>query len=101
LRGKSIVFAAVAMLTATGHLIAADLPMPSLPAPLPAAVYNWTGFYPGINGGFGDGNSNGTDGAVGETARFPISGYLVGVGSTVSFNESIVRAGINFKFGPW
>jgi outer membrane immunogenic protein len=77
LRGKSIAAAAVAMLTATGHVFAADLPGPS-PAPLPPAVYNWTGFYLGINGGFGDGNSNWTDGAVGETGRFPISGYLVG-----------------------
>jgi outer membrane immunogenic protein len=78
MRGKSITAAAVAMLTATGHVFAADLPTQSLPPPLPAAVYNWTGFYLGINGGFGDGNSNWTDGAVGETGRFPISGYLVG-----------------------
>jgi outer membrane immunogenic protein len=78
MRRRSIAAAAVTMLTAHGHVFAADLPTPSLPAPLPAAVYNWTGFYLGINGGFGDGNSNWTDGAVGETGRFPISGYLVG-----------------------
>jgi outer membrane immunogenic protein len=75
---RSIAVAVVVLLTTTGHVFAADLPTPSLRAPLSAAVYNWTGFYLGINGGFGDGNSNWTDGTVGETGRFPISGYLVG-----------------------
>src|SRR6516162_11361870 len=44
LRGKSITAAAVALLTATGHVFAADLPRSSLPAPLPATVYNWIRF---------------------------------------------------------
>jgi outer membrane immunogenic protein len=84
---SSIIAAAAVLLVATGPVLAADLPKPILSAPPPATVYNWTGFYLGINGGFGDGNSNWTDGAVGETGRFPISGYLVG--GTVGANYQI------------
>jgi outer membrane immunogenic protein len=87
MRRESVAAAAMAMLTATGHVVAADLPTPSLPARLPAAVYNWTGFYLGINGGFGTGNSNWSDGPVGTTGSFPISGYLVG--GTVGANYQI------------
>jgi outer membrane immunogenic protein len=137
---------------------------------LPAALYNWTGFYLGINGGFGTGHSNWSDGVIGTTGSFPTSGFLVGgtagvnyqiaeyvfgiegdgdwtnlrgnsgstcgaisavvtppvscqtqsrwlatvrgrcttaascggaAGSIVSFNENVIRAGINYKFGPW
>ena len=84
---RSSAVAVVVLLTTTGHVSAADLPTPSVPAPLPAAIYNWSGFYLGINGGFGDGNSNWTNGAVGETGRFPISGYLVG--GTVGANYQV------------
>ena len=65
---------------------AADLPVPTLPAAAPA-VYNWTGVYVGVNGGWGDGNSNWTDGGLGETGRFPISGYLAG--GTAGFNYQV------------
>jgi len=79
---------AVAMVAAaSGHAFAADLPAPSIPPPLPVAVYDWTGFYLGINGGFGTGTSNWSDGAVGTTGSFPISGYLIG--GTVGVNYQI------------
>jgi len=87
MRGKLIATAAMAMLTVTWHVAAADLPTPSPPPSLPAAVYNWTGFYLGINGGFGTGNSNWSDGPVGTTGSFPISGYVVG--GTVGVNYQI------------
>jgi outer membrane immunogenic protein len=130
MRGTLIAAAAIAV-AAYGPVFAADLPIPSYPPPLPPA-YNWTGIYLGINGGFGTGNSNWSDGLVGTSGIFPISGYLIGgtagfsyqigeyvfgiegdaacttvgncagaAGSIVSFNESIIRAGLNFKFGPW
>jgi hypothetical protein len=73
MKEKSIAAAAVAILTATGHVLAADLPTQSLPPPSPAAIYNRTGFHLGINGGFGTGNSNWSDGLVGTTCSFPIS----------------------------
>jgi outer membrane immunogenic protein len=87
MRGKSIAAAAMAMLTVTGQLLAADLPTPAIPPPLPAAVYNWTGFYVGINGGFGTGNSNWSDGPIGTTGSFPTSGFLIG--ATIGVNYQI------------
>ena len=70
--------------------LAADLPTPSLPPPLPVAVYNWTGLYLGINGGFGTGNSNWSDGPIGTTGSFPTSGFLIGG-----------TAGINYQIGEY
>jgi outer membrane immunogenic protein len=83
----TLVAAAAIVVAATGYGHAADLPTSSLPPPLPAAVYNWTGVYLGINGGFGTGNSNWSDGPVGTTGNFPISGYLIG--GTAGFNYQI------------
>jgi outer membrane immunogenic protein len=65
------------MLAISGQAWAADLPAPTFPPALPA-VYNWNGVYVGVNGGWGDGNSNWTDDTLGETGRFPISGSVVG-----------------------
>jgi outer membrane immunogenic protein len=80
---------AVAAITAVAYrsALAADFPAPDLPPPLPVTVYNWTGIYLGINGGFGTGNSNWSDGLVGTTGSFPISGYLIG--GTAGFNYQI------------
>jgi len=74
------------MLAISGQAWAADLPVPALPPPAPA-IYNWTGVYVGVNGGFGDGNSNWTNGTFGETGRFPISGYVIG--GTIGANYQI------------
>jgi len=96
MKKRSIATAAMAMLTATGHALAADLPTRTLPAPLPPAVYNWTGIYVGVNGGWGDGISNWTNnlssttGVTGETGGFSVSGYLAGG-----------TAGANYQIGSW
>jgi outer membrane immunogenic protein len=86
MRGTLIAAAAI-VVAATGYALGADLPTPNLPPPLLPAVYNWTGLYLGINGGFGTGNSNWSDGPVGTSGIFPISGYLIG--GTVGFNYQI------------
>jgi outer membrane immunogenic protein len=75
---RTFIAAAAMVAAAYGHALAADLPAPSLPAAVPAALYNWTGFYLGINGGFGTGNSNWSDGPIGATGSFPTSGFLIG-----------------------
>jgi outer membrane immunogenic protein len=88
MRRKSIV-AAAAMLVLAGPIAApaADLATPSYPAPLPAVAYNWTGIYIGINGGYGAGNSNWSDGLVGTTGSFTTSGFLIG--GTLGVNYQI------------
>ena len=83
---KSIVAAAMAlMLGGTADALAAELPPPTVPLPAPA--YNWTGFYLGINGGYGTGNSNWSDGSVGTTGSFPTSDFLIG--GTVGANYQV------------
>jgi outer membrane immunogenic protein len=88
MRRKSIVVAA-AMVVLPGPIaaLAADLPAPSYPAPQPAVAYNWTGIYIGINGGYGAGNSNWSDGLVGTTGSFTTSGFLIG--GTLGINYQI------------
>ena len=69
---------------------AADLPRPAYKAPFKAtknpvyvAPFSWTGFYVGINGGYGLGKSSWTT-AVGSTGDFDVKGALVG--GTVGYN---------------
>jgi outer membrane immunogenic protein len=90
MRRKSIAAAAMVVLAGPTGALAADIPAPSPPAPLPAVSYNWTGIYIGINGGYGTGNSNWSDGAVGTTGSFTTSGYLIG-GSI----------GVNYQIGEY
>ena len=99
MRGMLVAAAAV-VVPATGPALAADLPTPSLPPPSPAAVYNWTGFYLGINGGFGTGNSNWSDGVIGTTGSFPTSGFLVGGTSGVNYQIAEYVFGIEGD-GDW
>jgi outer membrane immunogenic protein len=74
------VLAGVAMLLSPIAAHAADLAVKAPPAPVPAAVYNWTGLYVGVNGGWGWGRqdplnliSNRFD-----RASFDINGGMVG-----------------------
>jgi outer membrane immunogenic protein len=87
---KRILIAAAIVLTASGQALAADLPLPGLPSPQSPVFYNWTGFYVGINAGYGTGSSNWTDGPLGSTDGFPIPGFLVG---------GIV--GVNYQIGQY
>jgi outer membrane immunogenic protein len=86
------VAAAAILVAASGHALAADLPTPGIPAPLPAIAYNWTGLYLGINGGFGPGNSNWSDGPIGTTGGFNTSGFLVGgtLGANYQIGDYVV-----------
>ncbi|HJT31946.1 MAG TPA: outer membrane beta-barrel protein [Pirellulales bacterium] len=62
--------------------LAADLPPPPPPPPaapayVPAPVYNWSGFYFGLNGGYGFGSSKWSTGTL-STGTFDTSGGLIG-----------------------
>jgi outer membrane immunogenic protein len=89
---KRVLLSGVGMLTLAalmGSASAADLqrrydPMVTK-APMMVPMYNWTGFYIGVNGGGGFGKSDWTT-----TNGFDLSGGLVG--GTV---------GYNFQTGPW
>jgi outer membrane immunogenic protein len=88
---KRIVLASLGLLaaaTAAPPLMAADLgtrPPVKAPAYVPPAYYNWTGFYVGINGGYGFGTSNWTG-----TDNFNTNGGLVG--GTVGYNWQVGQA---------
>ena len=68
---RKVVVACVALsaLAVTGPAFATDLPLKAPPYAPPAPVYDWTGFYLGINGGYSWGNSStsysGTDAITG------------------------------------
>jgi outer membrane immunogenic protein len=89
---KRVFFALVGLAALTGTAAAADLPPRPAPAPYykaPVAipVYNWTGFYIGINGGGGFGRSQWDS-----TGGFNTSGGLVGgtVGYNYQFGQGVV-----------
>jgi outer membrane immunogenic protein len=81
---KRAFFALIGLVALTGMAAAADLPprpapAPYYKAPVVSPIYNWTGFYIGINGGGGFGRS-----AWDSTGGFNTSGGLVG--GTVGYN---------------
>ncbi len=79
----------VGLVSFAGAAAAADLaraPQPYYPkAPIVAPVYNWTGFYIGLNGGGAFGTS-----AWDSTNSFNISGGLIG--GTVGYNYQVGQA---------
>jgi outer membrane immunogenic protein len=61
------------------------MPVKGAPPPFIAPFYNWTGFYVGINGGYGFGTSRWTlRGGGGTTRDFDVDGFLIG--GTVGYN---------------
>src|SRR6185437_2529291 len=83
---KRLILAAGAGLLAlamAGPSSAADLPRPAYKAPAyVAAPFSWSGFYVGINGGYGWGTSSWSNGAV--FGNFDTKGYLAG--GTLGYN---------------
>jgi outer membrane immunogenic protein len=86
---KRVLFASIglAALALASTANAADLPRrPAVPAKVPLAApiaYNWTGFYAGIVGGWGFGNSSWSD-ALGGTGDFDVDGGMIG--GTLGYN---------------
>src|ERR1700733_6781901 len=91
---KSIVFAALLCLVPVADGYAADLPSPG---PIPPAYYtpilnyDWSGFYVGINGGYGFGKTNWINSALPfETGSLGTNGGLAGA-----------TLGINYQAGQF
>ena len=84
---KRILIAGALALAAGGQALAADLPQPMPPppprapatyVPTTAPVYNWGGFYLGVNGGYGFGKSDWSPTGAPSIGAFNTSGFLVG-----------------------
>jgi outer membrane immunogenic protein len=84
-------FAAAALLLAPLAALAADLPYKAHPVYVPEPAYaNWTGFYIGLNAGYGFGKSDLTDTNGVDSGSFNLKGALAGA-----------TAGYNFQTGTW
>jgi len=82
--------AAALALLGGSQVLAADLPPPAARPPVayaPPPPFSWTGFYLGINGGYGFGQSSWTDIINGSTGNFNTSGFLIG--GTIGGNYQI------------
>jgi outer membrane immunogenic protein len=74
-------------LTFAQPALAADAPLPRKTiAPAAAPLFNWTGFYIGLQAGYGFGTSIQTFNA-GTTARYNIDGWLAG--GTIGYNWQV------------
>jgi outer membrane immunogenic protein len=101
---RILIAGAFALAAAGGQALAADLPPPAAPPPrapatyVPAApLYNWSGIYVGVNGGYGFGTSNWTSGAT-STGDFNTNGFLGGGTLGVNFQWGSVVFGAE---GDW
>jgi outer membrane immunogenic protein len=91
---KNIIIAAVtALVLGPTAVSAADLPVKA--APVPVAIYDWTGFYIGVAGGGSLGTSTHIDAAtgLGDTLGYNVRGGLVG--GTLGYNWQVS----SFVFG--
>jgi outer membrane immunogenic protein len=89
---KRILVAGALVLAGSGLVFAADLPPaaeppPRAPAtyvPTVAPVYDWSGIYVGLNGGYGFGDSNWTAPGIAPTGNFDVNGGVIG--GTIGYN---------------
>src|SRR6187399_798992 len=73
---KKVLLSTVALIAFAAPAAAADLaarPYTKAPPPMIAAVYDWSGFYIGANGGWGSSHNCLTNTAVGGVAFAPLS----------------------------
>jgi outer membrane immunogenic protein len=96
---RILMIGALAFATAAPAL-AADLPPPNMPPPRAPAAYipapppfSWTGFYVGLNAGYGFGNSSWTT-PVGSVGSYTMNGALAGgtIGGNYQIGQFVVGA---------
>ena len=81
---KKLLFAVLAVVATSYSASAADMPVKA-PAPIMVAPYNWTGFYVGISGGAGWGQSHhSVVGLTDFSDTFNVSGGIIG--GTAGYN---------------
>ena len=89
---KKILLSSVALLSLTAGAMAADLPSRRAPAPIIAAVpvFTWTGFYVGVNAGYGwnSGSNRYVDPAFGYAGDSGSDGGFIG-GGQIGYNYQI------------
>jgi opacity protein-like surface antigen len=87
-RASIALFAAVSTVAYAQIASAADMPVkaPGYKAPVVAPLYNWTGPYIGIAGGYGWGHSNQTDPGIiiNDDGSYGVNGGLLG--GTLGYN---------------
>jgi outer membrane immunogenic protein len=95
---KMLFAAATALALAPTTVMAADLPMKA--APIPAPIYNWTGFYIGVSGGGSLGSSDHVDRLTGlsDANGYNIKGGLAG--GTIGYNWQVSSFVLGFE-GDW
>lgn len=86
---------AIATLALAGAAQAADLRAPITKAPPLAPLYNWTGFYAGVNAGLGVGE-HATDFHI-PTGNFTFDNFTAAPIGAIGG----VQAGYNWQFGSW
>lgn len=86
---KNLVAATVALSIAAGGAVAADMPLKAVKAPAPVAIWNWTGFYVGANGGYGW-----DDESVAFTADPAFFGAAIAIGNAASRLSPSARGGL-------
>jgi outer membrane immunogenic protein len=109
---KKIVLGAVALvITFASPALAADLPSRTHaepPAEVPVAVYNWTGWYVGANGGYSFGNKSGNLSSFTTAPPTADFGPAVAAGGTPAFlganhkgGSGGVQVGYSWQTGNW
>ena len=99
---KRILLVGVLALAISGPAFAADLPAAPPPraayVPAPPPVFSWTGFYIGINGGYGFGQSKWTSTPLGTIGGFSTNGPLAGATLGGNYQWGQFVAGIEGDF---
>ena len=101
---RMLLAGALSLFAATPAAFAADLPAgppaqaPAAYVPVVAPVYNWSGIYIGINGGYGFGSTDWSPSGFTGPGTFNTNGGLVGGTAGFNFQSGSVVYGIE---GDW